>query len=286
MSMELLQDVYNIAAKVTSSSEQAVLAALAFCANHNNGLKCYPKIKTLHRMTHFDERTVERALNGLREKNFIEWETGGWAGDRTPSGMTRSNEYFFNIEEIRRNSVENRALQQSSTTPCHTAPKSSTTNLHVDGTSTTPCHTAVRHLDTTSTTPCHTAVCHHVAPTIKEPNKPMVEPEDSQQVKPRGYAVFAAERSLVVCSAMEVCGYDNGINLGSDRQDLYPFLYAAQKRDLGEVRKIVKGFKAELESRPERPTKEAAACELLKLFDPSGEAVTMFMDQHKELKGS
>ena len=46
MSLELLEDVYNLDRNYTSCTEQAILAALAYRANNKTRL-CFPKQETL-----------------------------------------------------------------------------------------------------------------------------------------------------------------------------------------------------------------------------------------------
>ena len=60
----------------TTPTEQSVLAALAFCHNSKTG-RCDPSKKTIGEMTHFGESSVRRALDMLKEKNYISWISGG-----------------------------------------------------------------------------------------------------------------------------------------------------------------------------------------------------------------
>ena len=75
MSYEYSKAVYW-SVRDTSSTEQSVLAALAFCHNSKTG-RCDPSASTLSDMTHFGRASVNRALASLREKNRISWIPGG-----------------------------------------------------------------------------------------------------------------------------------------------------------------------------------------------------------------
>ena len=92
MGFKLVGRVYELGKDLTSPSEQAVLLALAFCANDKTGL-CYPKQETLAQMTHMSRATVANALNALREIGLIQWKSGGLANRKGKFGKTLSNDY-------------------------------------------------------------------------------------------------------------------------------------------------------------------------------------------------
>ena len=87
MGFKLVGRVYELGKDLTSPSEQAVLLALAFCANDKTGL-CYPKQETLAQMTHMSRATVANALNALREIGLIQWKSGGLANRKGKFGKT------------------------------------------------------------------------------------------------------------------------------------------------------------------------------------------------------
>jgi len=72
----------------TTPTEQSVLAALAFYHNSKTG-RCDPSRTTIGEMTHFGKSSVRRALDTLKEKNYISWISGG-KGKRNESD---SNKY-------------------------------------------------------------------------------------------------------------------------------------------------------------------------------------------------
>ena len=99
MGYHLAETVYRIERGITSPSEQAVLAALAFRTNDKT-LLCYPKQDTIVRMTHLSRSTVAAALKSLRAKKFITWIRGGNAVKRRKGGSTVSNVYALNIRML------------------------------------------------------------------------------------------------------------------------------------------------------------------------------------------
>lgn len=96
MGFKLVGRVYELGKDLTSPSEQAVLLALAFCANDKTGL-CYPKQETLAQMTHMSRATVANALNALREIGLIQWKSGGLANRKGKFGKTLSNDYTLTL---------------------------------------------------------------------------------------------------------------------------------------------------------------------------------------------
>ena len=78
----------------TTPTEQSVLAALAFCHNSKTG-RCDPSATTIGEMTHFGESSVRRALDALKEKNYISWISGG-KGKRNESN---SNKYTLYLSD-------------------------------------------------------------------------------------------------------------------------------------------------------------------------------------------
>lgn len=99
MGYHLAETVYRIGREITSPSEQAVLAALAFRANDST-LRCYPKQDTLVRMTHLSRSTVAAALKSLKAKRLINWIRGGNAVKRRKGGCTVSNVYALNVRML------------------------------------------------------------------------------------------------------------------------------------------------------------------------------------------
>lgn len=99
MGYHLAETVYRIGREITSPSEQAVLAALAFRANDTT-LRCYPKQDTLVRMTHLSRSTVAAALKSLRAKRFINWIRGGNVVKRRKGGCSVSNVYALNVRML------------------------------------------------------------------------------------------------------------------------------------------------------------------------------------------
>ena len=93
MSYEYSKAVYW-SVRDTSSTEQSVLAALAFCHNHKTG-RCDPSASTLSDMTHFGRASVNRALASLREKNRISWIPGG----KGKKGEANSNKYTLYLSD-------------------------------------------------------------------------------------------------------------------------------------------------------------------------------------------
>ena len=75
MSIHLTQAVYALDQSLTTGYQQAVLVALASCANEKNGYACYPSRSTLARMTHFSEKTVQRSLAALCKSGLIKVTT-------------------------------------------------------------------------------------------------------------------------------------------------------------------------------------------------------------------
>jgi hypothetical protein len=78
----------------TTPTEQSVLAALAFCHNSKTG-RCDPSATTIGEMTHFGKSSVRRALDTLKEKNYISWISGG-KGKRNESN---SNKYTLYLSD-------------------------------------------------------------------------------------------------------------------------------------------------------------------------------------------
>lgn len=76
----------------TTPTEQSVLAALAFCHNSKTG-RCDPSATTIGEMTHFGESSVRRALDALKEKNYISWISGG-KGKRNESNSNKYTLYL------------------------------------------------------------------------------------------------------------------------------------------------------------------------------------------------
>lgn len=75
MSIHLTQAVYALDQSLTTGYQQAVLVALANCANEKNNYACYPSRSTLARMTHFSEKTVQRSLAALCKTGLIKVTT-------------------------------------------------------------------------------------------------------------------------------------------------------------------------------------------------------------------
>ena len=71
------------------------MAALAFCHNSKTG-RCDPSATTIGEMTHFGKASVRRALDALKEKNYISWISGG-KGKRNESD---SNKYTLYLSEV------------------------------------------------------------------------------------------------------------------------------------------------------------------------------------------
>lgn len=69
MSYEYSLAVYKNV-KNTTPTQQAVLAALAFCRNHKTG-QCNPSHQTLSDMTHFGANTIPRAIKELESSGYL-----------------------------------------------------------------------------------------------------------------------------------------------------------------------------------------------------------------------
>lgn len=96
MGFKLVEAVYRLRRDLTSSSEQAVLLALAFRANDKT-LLCYPKQETLSAMTHLSRSAVAKALNTLKRNGIIDWNRGGASARRGKYGQTLSNDYKLKL---------------------------------------------------------------------------------------------------------------------------------------------------------------------------------------------
>lgn len=108
MSLELLEDVYNLDRNYTSCTEQAILAALAYRANNKTRL-CFPKQETLADMTHLSRATIQNALNALRKRGIIDWIQGG-LNKRGKYGQTLANSYKLNIPKAPKQSRKSKSL--------------------------------------------------------------------------------------------------------------------------------------------------------------------------------
>ena len=98
MGYKLASRVYGLDKELTSPSEQAVLLALAFRAKDET-LPCYPKQETLVRMTHLSRSAVAAALNALREKNLISWQSGGLRNKKGRFGRTLATDCTLNLPD-------------------------------------------------------------------------------------------------------------------------------------------------------------------------------------------
>ncbi len=127
MNLEIMKMVYALDPRATSSNEQAVLVALAFCMNSKTN-ECYPSQGTLMDMTHIKSKTtITDALNSLRKKGLLDWDKGGRTGKRGKHGMVLSNSYIFNLDELKKrrrkeHGEETSAPAPSSPVPAATAP--------------------------------------------------------------------------------------------------------------------------------------------------------------------
>ena len=125
MSFEAVEKVYALGTNATSSTEQAVLLALAYRQN-NKTLKCYPSQTELVRMTHLSRSAINRSLNSLCAKGLLEWDRGGRTGARGRYGKILSNSYRLNLPETgKRNGksgihagISNPAVSSSQTSLC------------------------------------------------------------------------------------------------------------------------------------------------------------------------
>ena len=158
MGFKLVGRVYELGKDLTSPSEQAVLLALAFCANDKTGL-CYPKQETLAQMTHMSRATVANALNALREIGLIQWKSGGLANRKGKFGKTLSNDYTLTLppggKEARPGVQQSDTpVSSSQTRQCpavrHTSVQQSDTPVSSSKTHQCPAvrHTSVQQLDT------------------------------------------------------------------------------------------------------------------------------------------
>ena len=151
MGFHLVENVYRLPFCTTNSLEQAVLVALAFRANDKTGL-CYPSQVKLSDMTHFARSSIASALNKLREKGLIDWDTGGFRGKRGKKGALRASTYTLHLDAPQPPDASNHVRQADTA---------------VSGNETPPCpaggHRHVRQMDT--------AVSGNWTPTEKVNNK-------------------------------------------------------------------------------------------------------------------
>ena len=98
MGFRFVDAAYRLAKSDTSPVAQAVLVALAFRCNDATR-QCYPKQETLEEMTHLARSTVKKGLNELKERGFLEWDSGGYANRRGKYGQPLSNSYRIKLPE-------------------------------------------------------------------------------------------------------------------------------------------------------------------------------------------
>ena len=142
MGFKLVEAVYsNVPRNATSPTEQAVLVALAFRAKDNERHHaCWPSKDMLSEMTHFGNSAIVDALNKLREKGYIMWESGGWTGARRKGMTVLSNKYYIKLPESGRNDA---LSEKSSDRQADTAVYAKRTQLYTpDG------HSCIRQADT------------------------------------------------------------------------------------------------------------------------------------------
>lgn len=113
MTWKYLDAVYNLNQSFTTASEQAVLLALTFRENPKT-LLCCPRQDNLILMTHIKKRTIQKALNGLKAKGYITWETGGFKSKRRKKGgQLLANEYRINFKQIFEQAKQEKANRQN-----------------------------------------------------------------------------------------------------------------------------------------------------------------------------
>lgn len=96
MGFKLLSRVYS-EIRNTSPTEQAILAYLAFRASDETK-RCFPSRNAIEDATHFGQTAINNGLNGLHEKEILQWVRGG----RKPKGrgFSLANEYSFNFPKL------------------------------------------------------------------------------------------------------------------------------------------------------------------------------------------
>ena len=113
MTWKYLDAVYNLNQSFTTASEQAVLLALTFRENPKT-LLCCPGQTNLTLMTHIKKRAIQKALNGLKAKGYITWETGGFKSKRRKKGgQLLANEYRINFKKIFEQAEQEKANRQN-----------------------------------------------------------------------------------------------------------------------------------------------------------------------------
>lgn len=113
MNLKYLDAVYNLNQSLTKPPEQAVLLALTFRKNQET-LLCCPSVENLITMTHFSERTIKRALNRLRAKGYIDWDTGGFKSKRRrKDGQLLANEYKIAFKKIFEQAEQEKAKREN-----------------------------------------------------------------------------------------------------------------------------------------------------------------------------
>ena len=132
MGFKLVEAVYsNVPRNATSPTEQAVLVALAFRAKDNERHHaCWPSKDMLSAMTHFGNSAIVDALNKLREKGYIMWESGGWTGARRKGMTVLSNKYYIKLPEAGKNDA---LPEKGSDRQADTAVSAKRTQLYTPG---------------------------------------------------------------------------------------------------------------------------------------------------------
>jgi len=94
MSIQRIESAYAECMKPkwkVNGTDMAVLIALAYCDNRENG--CFPAYEYLSLLTHFNDRTVRMACRRLKEMGLINWKSGGFK-----NGRNVANVYTFKFD--------------------------------------------------------------------------------------------------------------------------------------------------------------------------------------------
>jgi len=106
MGFHLVDAVYfNVVG--TSSTAQAVLAYLAHRADDKGARKCYPSVESIEAATHFKHSSIHNALNELRERELLQWKSGGRL--KGEGGKALANEYTFHLPSVPAQSIVRQA---------------------------------------------------------------------------------------------------------------------------------------------------------------------------------
>ena len=114
MSIKRIESCYAtfLGDKGIDGTAMSVLIALAYCANERNDENCYPSDSYLEQLTHFTPTAIRNARRRLKEKNIINWISGG--SNREYGNISNRYQFLFPLKKLE---SKRERYQQLSTCP-------------------------------------------------------------------------------------------------------------------------------------------------------------------------